>query len=94
MSTPKEASPAVERRVLWAANVRNKSLDDRIRAANVGGFTHMSVFPIDYRNWTSHGETGLSLGRRIEAAGLKVIAIDPFVHRRHAELMFLIFHRK
>lgn len=41
------------RRVLWAASLRTKSLDDRLAAAQAGGFAHMSVFPIDWRNWTA-----------------------------------------
>jgi sugar phosphate isomerase/epimerase len=33
------------RRVLWAANVRAKGLTDRLRVAQLGGFTHITVFP-------------------------------------------------
>ena len=39
---------AASRRVLWAANVRTKSLDDRLVAAQASGFDAMSVFPIDF----------------------------------------------
>jgi hypothetical protein len=46
------------RRVLWAAALRTKSLGERLAAAQAGGFGHMSVFPIDWRNWSEQGLTG------------------------------------
>jgi hypothetical protein len=45
------------RRVLWAANVRTKPLAERIEAAKIGGFTHMSMFPIDYKSMLDQGMT-------------------------------------
>lgn len=69
----------VKRRVLWAANVRNKSLSERLEAAKIGQFTHMSVFPIDYANWVKQGMTSLQIRQQIKAAGIRVLAIDPFV---------------
>lgn len=68
-----------ERRVLWAANVRTKPLDERLAAARVGGFTHMSVFPIDWRGWTASGLAPAEIRRRFRDAGVRVLAIDPFV---------------
>jgi hypothetical protein len=44
------AAKTIERRVLWAATVRTKPFLERIAAAQEGGFTHISVFPIDYRS--------------------------------------------
>jgi sugar phosphate isomerase/epimerase len=67
------------RKVLWAANVRNKSLVERLTAAQIGGFTHMSVFPIDYRGWRSQGMSAAQIRQQIKAAGIRVLAIDPFV---------------
>jgi len=58
------------RAVLWAANVRSKSLDERLQAANAGGFELMSIFPIDYRYWTEAGATPADpMGPRLAVAG-------------------------
>jgi sugar phosphate isomerase/epimerase len=73
------AVAAQPRKVLWAANVRSKSLAERLQAAQAGGFTHMSVFPIDYRGWRSQGMSPTQILGQIKAAGIKVLAIDPFV---------------
>jgi sugar phosphate isomerase/epimerase len=67
------------RKVLWAANVRNKSLAERLTAAQIGGFTHMSVFPIDYRGWRSQGLSAARIREQIKAAGVRVLSVDPFV---------------
>lgn len=67
------------RRVLWAAAVRTKSLDDRLVAAQAGGFTHMSVFPIDWQVWRDSGLSGAEIRARLRQAGIQVLAIDPFV---------------
>ncbi|MBC8050470.1 MAG: sugar phosphate isomerase/epimerase [Chitinophagales bacterium] len=66
------------RRVLWAANVRSKPLDERIQAAMAGGFTHMSLFPIDIKSWESQGTPLKQIKARLDAAGLKILAIDPY----------------
>lgn len=68
-----------DRRVLWAATVRNKSFRDRIAAAQAGGFTHMSVFPIDYATWVEKGSKPEDMRRALRAGGIKIAAIDPFV---------------
>ncbi len=73
------ASKKPQRRVLWAANVHSKSFDDRLRAAQLGGFTHMSVFPIDYRGWRAQGITPATMRKRLRDAGVRILAIDPFV---------------
>lgn len=67
------------RQVLWAANMRTKSLDDRLLAATLGKFTHMSIFPIDWRTWTEQGQAPADMRRKIDDAGVKVLAVDPFV---------------
>lgn len=69
----------IERKVLWAANVRNKSLDDRIRAARAGGFDAMSIFPVDFVTWTAEGLTGRQIRQRYDDAGVKLAIVDPFV---------------
>jgi sugar phosphate isomerase/epimerase len=80
MSGASNSSTAVgQRKVLWAANVRSKSLAERLTAAQVGGFTHMSVFPIDYRGWRSQGMSAMQIRQQIRVAGIRVLAVDPFV---------------
>jgi hypothetical protein len=69
----------IQRRVLWAANVRTKSLDDRLTAANEGGFNAMSVFPIDFKGWRTSGMSGGDIRRKFEAAGIHAAIVDPFV---------------
>jgi sugar phosphate isomerase/epimerase len=78
-STASVPGPAAVRRVLWAANVRNKSLADRIVAAQVGGFTHMSLFPIDYRVWRQQGLSAVQIRAQLRSGGVKILAVDPFV---------------
>jgi sugar phosphate isomerase/epimerase len=69
----------VQRKVLWAANVRSKPLAERLVAAQLGGFTHMSVFPIDYRGWRNGGLSAQQIRKQIQDAGIRVLAVDPFV---------------
>jgi sugar phosphate isomerase/epimerase len=73
------SSMALQRRVLWAANVRTKSLADRLIVARVGNFTHMSVFPIDWQSWRDGGLSVATMRSMIRDAGVKILAIDPFV---------------
>lgn len=68
-----------KRRVLWAANVRTKSLDERLAAAKASAFDVMSVFPIDYKGWIDGGLTGTKIRRKFEAAGVGAAIVDPFV---------------
>jgi sugar phosphate isomerase/epimerase len=67
------------RRVMWAASVRTKSLDQRLQAATLGRFDAMSVFPIDYKGWQSSGLSGADILAKIKGAGIKVATMDPFV---------------
>ena len=69
----------MKRRVLWAANVRTKPLDERLAAARAGGFTHMSLFPIDWRTWRNAGADARAMRTQIADAGIGILAIDPFV---------------
>lgn len=66
------------RSVLWAANVRSKSLDERLQAASVGGFEVLSLFPIDYRQWTEAGTTPSEIARRAADAGVRFAIVDPY----------------
>jgi sugar phosphate isomerase/epimerase len=67
------------RRVLWAANVRSKPIMERIAAAKAGRFTHMSMFPIDYKLMLDRGMTDAAIKTMIRDSGIKVLACDPFV---------------
>ncbi len=69
---------AASRSVLWAANVRSKSLGERLEAASAGGFAHMSIFPIDYRHWTEAGITPAEVARRAADAGVRFAIVDPY----------------
>jgi sugar phosphate isomerase/epimerase len=66
------------RKVLWAANVRSKPLAERFEAARVGGFTHMSMFPIDFQQLLSNGQTHASIKSMVRASGIGFVACDPF----------------
>lgn len=61
------SSTASPRKVPWAANVRSKSLAGRLAAAQAGGFTQMSVFPIDYRGWRSQSMGAAQIRQQIKA---------------------------
>ncbi|MDX2237104.1 MAG: sugar phosphate isomerase/epimerase [Hyphomonadaceae bacterium] len=69
----------LDRRVLWAANVRTKSFAERIAACRAGAFTHMSVFPIDWRNWIASGMVARDMRAMLADADVRILAIDPFV---------------
>jgi sugar phosphate isomerase/epimerase len=67
-----------QRKIFWAANVRTKSFAQRLEAAVAGGFTEMSIFPLDVKTFVA---AGLSLARmRAEAAGhgVRISVLDPF----------------
>jgi sugar phosphate isomerase/epimerase len=67
------------RRVLWAANVRSKPFPERVAAARAGRFTHMSMFPIDYKGMLDRGMSHGDIGKLVRDNGIKVHVCDPFV---------------
>lgn len=73
------AAQSPPRRVFWAANVRTKPLAERLAAATAGGFSHMSMFPIDYRRLRDGGMSDAQIGRAVRNSGIAVHACDPFV---------------
>lgn len=73
------AAQAAPRRVLWAANVRTKPFAQRVAAARAGGFSHMSMFPIDFRMMLDAGMTAAAIGRAVRDSGIRVHVCDPFV---------------
>ncbi len=66
------------RRVLWAANVRTKSLDERLAAAREGSFDAMSVFPIDFKTWQTQ-MSDAEISARIRDGGIDAAILDPYV---------------
>lgn len=67
------------RRVLWAANVRNKPLAERLAAARAGRFDAISVFPIDYKTWRAAGMSDADIRGMIGDSGIEAAILDPFV---------------
>ena len=64
--------------MLWAATVRNKGFEERLEAAQAGGFKTMSMFPLDYRMFTESGTSTSDMRAMIEESGVKVNVLDPF----------------
>ncbi len=63
--------------LLWAATMRTKSFDDRLRAAVATGAREMSLFPIDYKTFTQAGLTPSDMRAQMADAGVRVSVIDP-----------------
>lgn len=68
-----------KRRVMWAASVRTKTLAQRLKAAQLGKFDAMSVFPIDYKMWRDSGLSAQDIRKQIDDAGINAAIVDPFV---------------
>lgn len=79
MSQPDASSPSATRRVLWAATVRTKSLDERLQAIAGSPFTHMSVFPVDFVGWRDGGMSDRQIGQAIREANVEVNTVDPYM---------------
>lgn len=65
------------RRVLWAATVRTKSLAERLEAATVGRFSHLTIFPSDFRRWEAEGLAPRDMRSMMRDADVRMLAIDP-----------------
>jgi len=66
--------------VLWAANRMPAGLDERLAVAAAGGFTSMSLFPLDVRLARAAGTSARDLAARAADAGCPVTVLDPFTH--------------
>jgi sugar phosphate isomerase/epimerase len=73
------AAQSPVRRVLWAANVRAKPFPERVAAAKAGRFTHMSMFPIDFKVMLDRGMSHADISKLVRDSGIKVHVCDPFV---------------
>jgi sugar phosphate isomerase/epimerase len=63
--------------MLWAATVRNKSFRERIEAAQVGGFSSMSMFPLDYTTFIEQGTSLADMRAMMADSGVRVTVLDP-----------------
>jgi 4-hydroxyphenylpyruvate dioxygenase len=63
---------------LWCATVRDKSFEERIEAAQAGGFPAMSMFPIDYHTYTNAGLSTEEMHELMTESGVDVTVLDPF----------------
>jgi sugar phosphate isomerase/epimerase len=81
LSNPETAMSQTKpsRRVMWAASVRTKPLAERLKAAQLGKFDAMSIFPIDYKGWRDSGLSDQDIRKQIDSSGIKAAVIDPFV---------------
>ena len=70
--------PGPARRVMWAAAMMQRPLQERLDAVNASAFTHMSVFPADMKRWRREGLSYEDVGRAVRAAGIGVVALDPY----------------
>lgn len=62
--------------VLWCGSVRTKSLEDRLCAAESGGFSSISLFPSDVAGIANGNDTEtLSL---LKSSAVDVTVFDPF----------------
>ena len=64
--------------MLWAATVRNKGFEERLEAAQAGGFKTMSLFPLDYQMFTEGGTSAENMRAMMDDSGVKVTVLDPF----------------
>ena len=64
-------------RLLWAANVRTHSFQDRLAAARAYGYDALSLFPIDVRQWESDGLAPEDLRRLAAEADVEIAVLDP-----------------
>jgi sugar phosphate isomerase/epimerase len=67
------------RKVMWAANVRTKSFEDRLLIAQKSEYKFMSLFPIDYKNLIDQGYSTLKIKKMLADANVKALVCDPYV---------------
>jgi sugar phosphate isomerase/epimerase len=63
---------------LWAGTLAPASLQERIQAAQAGGFTSVSMFPTDYRRARDHGLSDADILAFHEQAGVRLMTLDPY----------------
>jgi sugar phosphate isomerase/epimerase len=65
---------------LWAANTLGRPLGERLRAALAGGFTAVSLFPIEIRRAREAGMSDADVRALFEDEGVRVLVVDPVAH--------------
>ena len=63
---------------LWAANVSGRSIDEKIRVAQAGNFSKISLFPSDVAQAQAEGLSPEALREKLERNGITVTTLDPF----------------
>ena len=77
--TPKgTAMDGQPRLVMWGAALMAHPLATRLEAVAESGFTHMTVFPADMKNWRRDGLADAEITRMIDASGVRIATIDPY----------------
>lgn len=66
-----------EKLFLWCGTVRNKDFEGWISAAKTGGFSEMSMSPLDYRRFTEGGLKPKEMRAMMDDAGVRVSVLDP-----------------
>jgi len=61
----------------WSGTLLGASLDAHLVAASAGGFSDLSLFPLDYTTARASGMSDRELRSRIDDSGLRVAVIDP-----------------
>ncbi|HYW30916.1 MAG TPA: sugar phosphate isomerase/epimerase [Gemmatimonas sp.] len=64
--------------VFWAANVRTKPFAERLDAAVAGGFSEMSIFPLDVQTFDNGGLPPAQLRYLAADRGVLISVLDPY----------------
>ena len=70
----------IDHYVLWAGNVRALSYPDRLACARAGGFSAMSIAPLDFVRFTSGGLSAADMRNMAADAGIKLLTLDPIAN--------------
>ncbi|HTX13642.1 MAG TPA: sugar phosphate isomerase/epimerase [Solirubrobacteraceae bacterium] len=62
----------------WAGTLLPGTLEQRITAAQAGGFTCLSLFPTDYRRARERGLSDADILGLHERAGVRLVTLDPY----------------
>jgi len=63
---------------LWAGTLAPASLQERVQAAQAGGFTSVSMFPTDYRRAREQGLSDADILAFHAEAGVRLMTLDPY----------------
>jgi 4-hydroxyphenylpyruvate dioxygenase len=63
---------------LWAGTLAYATLEERVQAAQAGGFTTLTLFPTDYRRARERGLSDAEILALHERAGVRLVTLDPY----------------